>query len=35
MNTLLPGYNRPVSQARVVNKELLKAAQQLARKYKS
>ena len=35
MNTLLPGYNRPVSEARIVNKELLKAAQQLARKYKS
>lgn len=35
MNTLLPGYNRPVSEARVVNKKLLKAAQQLARKHKS
>jgi hypothetical protein len=34
-NTLLPGYNRPVSEARIVNKKLLKAAQQLARKYKS
>ena len=35
MNTLLPGYNRPVSEARIVDKELLQAAQQLARKYKS
>lgn len=35
MNTLLPGYNRPVSEARIVNKELLQAAQQLARKYKN
>lgn len=33
-NTLLPGYNRPVSQARVVNKELLQVAQQLARKHR-
>nr|DAV83255.1 MAG TPA: hypothetical protein [Caudoviricetes sp.] len=32
-NTLLPGYNRPVSEARIVNKELLKVAQQLARKH--
>lgn len=29
-NTLLPGYNRPVSEAYIVNRELLKAAQQLA-----
>ncbi|MEC6720444.1 hypothetical protein [Staphylococcus aureus] len=33
MNTLLPGYNRPVSEARIVDKELLQAAQQLARKH--
>lgn len=33
MNTLLPGLNRPVSQVRVIDKELLKAAQQLARKH--
>ena len=33
MNTLLPGYNRPVSEARIVDKELLRAAQQLARKH--
>ncbi|HGV0794600.1 TPA: hypothetical protein ACNBW6_003820 [Escherichia coli] len=33
MNTLLPGYDRPVSEARIVDKELLKTAQQLARKY--
>lgn len=33
MNTLLPGYNRPVSEARVIDKQLLQAAQQLARKY--
>ena len=32
MNTLLPGYNRPVSEARVVDKQRLKVAQQLARK---
>lgn len=32
-NTLLPGYNHPVSEARIVNKELLQVAQQLARKY--
>lgn len=32
-NTLLPGYNRPVSEARIVDKELLKAAQYLAREY--
>ena len=31
--TLLPGYNRPVSKARVNDKELLKVAQQLARKH--
>lgn len=35
MNTLLPGYNRPVSKVRIVDKELLKAAQQLARKYEN
>ena len=34
MNTLLPGYNRPAPQARVVSKELLQAAQQLARKHR-
>ena len=33
MNTLLPGYNRPVPVVRVIDKELLKAAQQLARKH--
>lgn len=32
-NTLLPGYDRPVSEVRIVDKELLKTAQQLARKY--
>ena len=32
-NTLLPGYNRPVSEVRIVDKELLQAAQQLARKH--
>lgn len=32
-NTLLPGYDRPVSEARIVDKELLQVAQQLARKY--
>lgn len=32
-NTLLPGYNRLVSEARIVDKELLKAAQQLARRH--
>lgn len=32
-NTLLPGYSRPVSEARIVDKELLQAAQQLARKH--
>lgn len=32
-NTLLPGYDRPVSQARIIDRELLKAAQQLARKH--
>lgn len=33
INTLLPGYNRPVSEAHIVDKELLQAAQQLARKH--
>ena len=33
MNTLLPGYNRPAPQVRVIDKELLKTAQQLARKH--
>nr|DAP84051.1 MAG TPA: hypothetical protein [Caudoviricetes sp.] len=33
MNTLLPGYDRPVSEARIVDKELLQAAQQLAHKH--
>lgn len=33
MNTLLPGYNRPVSEAHIVDKELLQVAQQLARKH--
>ena len=33
MNTLLPGYNRPTSEARIVNRELLQTAQQLARKH--
>lgn len=33
MNTLLPGYDRPVPQARVIDKELLQVAQQLARKH--
>lgn len=33
MNTLLPGYDRPVSETRIVDKELLQVAQQLARKY--
>lgn len=33
MNTLLPGYNRPVTQVRIIDKELLKVAQQLARKH--
>lgn len=32
-NTLLPGYNRPVSEARIIDKELLQAAQQLARRH--
>lgn len=32
-NTLLPGYDRPVSEAHIVDKELLQAAQQLAHKY--
>ena len=32
-NTLLPGFNRPVSQVRVIDKELLRVAQQLARKH--
>ena len=30
-NTLLPGYNRPAPQAKIVDKELFHAAQQLAR----
>lgn len=34
-NTLLPGYNRPASEARIVDKELLKVAQQLARKHEN
>ncbi|QOQ37717.1 glycosyltransferase [Klebsiella phage MEW1] len=33
MNTLLPGYNRPISEARVIDRELLQTAQQLARKH--
>lgn len=33
INTLLPDYNRPVSEALVVDKELLQTAQQLARKH--
>lgn len=33
MRTLLPGYDRPAPQARVIDKELLKTAQQLARKH--
>ena len=33
MNTLLPGYDRPAPQARVIDKELLKTAQQLAHKH--
>nr|DAK72458.1 MAG TPA: hypothetical protein [Caudoviricetes sp.] len=33
MNTLLPGYNRPVSEACIVDKQLLRTAQQLARKH--
>lgn len=33
MNTLLPGYDRPVSEAHIVDKELLQAAQQLAHKH--
>jgi hypothetical protein len=32
-NTLLPGYDRPVSEAHIIDKELLQAAQQLARKH--
>lgn len=32
-NTLLPGYNRPVSEVRIVDKELLQTAQQLARRH--
>ena len=32
-NTLLPGYDRPVSEARIIDKELLKTAQQLARRH--
>lgn len=31
-NTLLPGFNRPVSQARVIDRELLQMAQQSARR---
>lgn len=33
MNTLLPGYDRPAPQVRIVDKEMLKAAQHLARKH--
>lgn len=33
MNTLLPGYDRPVSEARIADKELLQVAQHLARKH--
>lgn len=33
MRTLLPGYDRPAPQGRVIDKELLKTAQQLARKH--
>lgn len=33
MRTLLPGYDRPAPQARAIDKELLKTAQQLARKH--
>lgn len=32
-NTLLPGFNRPAPQVRVIDKELLQVAQQLARKH--
>lgn len=32
-NTLLPGYDRPAPQVRVIDKELLQVAQQLARKH--
>lgn len=32
MNTLLPGFDRPVSQARVIDRELLQVAQQSARR---
>lgn len=35
MNTLLPGYGRPVSEARIVDKQRLKVAQQLARRHES
>lgn len=31
-NTLLPGYDRPVATARVIDRELLKIAQQSARR---
>lgn len=31
-NTLLPGYNRPVPQVRVVDRELLQVAQESARR---
>ena len=31
-NTLLPGYNRPASQVRVVDRELLQVAQESARR---
>lgn len=30
INTLLPGYNRPVTPARVIDRELLKVAQESA-----
>lgn len=33
MRTLLPGYDRPAPQSRVIDKELLQVAQQLARKH--
>ena len=31
-NTLLPGYDRPVATARVIDRELLKVAQESARR---
>lgn len=31
-NTLLPGYDRPVTAARVIDRELLKVAQESARR---